>query len=121
MKVYGFDEAHADLVASGRKRQTVRPPRAKGHAAPGEPLRLYAGLRTKRARLLAVATCTRVAAVRVVLDDPPTVEVDGAAVDPVAFALAGGFADADAMAGFYRRKHGGRVFDGILVEWELAG
>lgn len=54
-----FKARFADDVESGKKRQTLRPPR-KRLIRPGDTLRLYTGLRQKGARLLREATCKSV-------------------------------------------------------------
>lgn len=54
-----FKAELAPMVESGEKRQTFRPPRKRPIRA-GDTLKLYTGLRTKKARLLGTAVCTQV-------------------------------------------------------------
>lgn len=117
VKLYGFDALHADSVAEGTKRQTVRPARKSGHAVPGDTLRLWTGLRTKSARFLREAVCASADPVTICTGEPIEVFVGGRRVDVVSFAKDSGFDSPEDMASFYRAKHGEDVFSGMLIRW----
>lgn len=121
--VYGFAQEHAEAVASGRKRRTIRAVGKRRHAAPGDKVRLYAGLRTKRCRLLADAVCTRQRAVSLTVEGGAltAAAVGGRPVQNIAaFARADGFADAAGMGAFFQKLHGPGEFRGVMIEWRPA-
>lgn len=132
MVAYSFAPQFRDLVASGIKTQTVRADR-KRHARPGEPLQLYAAMRTKYCRKLVTPdpVVTRVRPIQIIVtvqhvdliasiafDDTEVLNAD----EIEAFANADGF---PALPGFARRKmgdfwlkaHGQGRFRGVLIEW----
>lgn len=122
--VYAFDAAHEADVVSGRKLRTIRPPGKRRHAAPGDALRLYVGMRTKACRLVAEGVCTD--ARQVTLRFGPGGEISGGTdgpapiADPDGFARLDGFAGAAEMGAFFRGKHGPGPFRGVLIEWRLS-
>jgi hypothetical protein len=52
MVAYNFKPQFAPLVEAGTKLQTIRAERRSRHAAPGEAIQLYTGMRTKACRKL---------------------------------------------------------------------
>ena len=65
MPAYTFQSRFAPLVASGEKRQTIRAIGKRRHAAVGDRIQLYTGMRTKACRKLVTPdpVCTFAAAV----------------------------------------------------------
>lgn len=129
MVAYNFQARFAAAVENGTKRQTIRAPR-KGrraahhgidtwlgaHAAPGETLQLYTGMRTRACRLLRTATCHDVS--DVLIDENgrfwsfrPQELHD---IDYVA--KADGFTSAHEMLTWFREAHG-LPFRGVMIRW----
>jgi hypothetical protein len=119
--VYSFDREHEAAVASGAKRRTIRPAGRRRHAAPGDALRLYVGMRTKDCRLIGSAVCTgaRGVLLRFGPDGALAGGIDGSAPidDAEAFARLDGFAGAAELGAFFQRRHGPGNFAGVLIEW----
>lgn len=142
MVAYSFAPQFADQVASLTKRQTVRADR-KRHARPGEPVQLYAGMRTRQCRKLVDIDPVYVD-VRPIeidfycdwLDNHPQwsayicyLSIDGKALTDAeieAFAEADGFnpdrlndgLSARRMAKFWAKHHGLGGFAGVVINWE---
>ena len=115
MPAYSFQEQFAPAVEQGKKRQTIRPPR-KRPTRPGDTLYLYTGMRTRRCRLLRVATCRAVTPITI---HPDHVILDGRRLSPeetLALARADGFENVEAFFDFFRRRYGLPVRL-ELVEW----
>lgn len=128
MVAYNFSARFAPAVEDGTKRQTIRAPRKArrqrhgvdtwvgGHAAVGEPLQLYTGLRTKTCRLLRTATCHDVC--EVLIDDsghfwsfrPQELH------DVSYVAKADGFASGHEMLTWFRDLYG-LPFRGVMIRW----
>lgn len=122
MVAYNFSAQFADLVAAGRKNQTVRALGKRRHARPGDPLQLYTGQRTRHCVLLREAICVDVRPIRIVTswhswplimfgdgDHLPRAEAER-------FAAADGFASAGEMHAWLARHHG-MPFCGVAVYW----
>lgn len=118
MVAYNFQARFADDVASGVKRQTIRAPRKTRHAAAGEPIQLYTGLRTKATRKLRDPDpiCTKSTYCAIYEDGittgnhPPT--------DLDEFAQRDGFKNFEAMKAWFRDTHG-LPFIGQLIAWDI--
>ena len=135
MVAYSFNRIfHAD-VESLNKLQTVRAHR-KRHAQPGEPVQLYAGMRTRHCRKLVTPDpiCTSVSLVEIaVLTDIRQrlgfLTIDGITLDDdeiEAFAIEDGFKASTGatarqrMGRFWSINHGPGLFNGVLIKWEPA-
>lgn len=117
MVAFNFQKQFADLVESGKKRQTIREnPRG---AATGKKLQLYYGQRTKQRRKLMDAVCSRTR--QIVLRSSQVViglvdlrddhDLDN-------FAKADGFKDYAEMWKFFEpRADQLGEFHGWLIEW----
>ena len=57
MVAYSFRPRFIEPILGGRKRQTIRAIGRRRHARPGDPLQLYAGMRTRNCRLIGRAIC----------------------------------------------------------------
>lgn len=125
MPAYNFQTRFAPLVASGEKRQTIRATGKRRHAAVGDRIQLYTGMRTKSCRKLVDPdpVCTGTFEVfmtvaRGCLD----VFLDGNRLDPPELdemAQADGFDDASHMIGWFADTHG-LPFVGVLITWKSA-
>ena len=123
MVAYNFQEQFAHLVETGQKRQTIRAPRyGMRHAAVGEPVQLYTGMRTKACRKLVDPDPICTASRSVWIDDRAILlDYRGLApADAVALAVADGFADWPAFVDWFARTHG-LPFTGHLIEWASRG
>jgi len=119
---YNFNERFAGAVKTGVKKSTIRGQRIgrSRHALPGEPLRLYTGMKTKECKkLLPNQICSNVQ--RIVIIQEPLVSVilddfvlSAAAVEELA--VADGFDDVETFAGFFRENYG-LPFEGVLISW----
>jgi len=121
-----FQGRFAGAVASGQKRQTIRP-YGKRRFYPGQKLQLYTGMRTKHCRKLADAICTSIRGI--VIEDGGVwlacraVGVCAGGVqemcrqDAEAQALADGFRSFAEMRAWFQKTHG-LPFMGQLIEWE---
>ena len=113
---YNFQARFVAAVASGKKRQTIRAPRKKGHAIVGQAVQLYSGLRTSAARKLRDPDplCTRSTYCHInengiTFGNYPPTDLDE-------FARRDGFADFADMKKWFRETHG-LPFFGQLIEW----
>lgn len=136
MVAYSFAPQFVEPVSTLKKRQTVRGNR-KRHALPGEPVQLYAGMRTKYCRKLLTPDpiCLDVRHISIGLDSRSTllissIEIEGVPLDfdeIEAFAVADGFGGP--LAGGFARRRMGQFwlskyewarFDGVVIRWEPA-
>lgn len=137
MVSYSFKTRFADPILHGLgvpagprriypKRQTVRAIGKKRHARPGELVQLYTGLRTKHAKKLGEAVCTRTAPIKIVFEGHHIKYVDvyinGKLLTEVAtrtFAQDDGFLSIDDFVMFWEHNHGiEKPFEGIIIYWE---
>jgi hypothetical protein len=114
---YNFAEQFADAVKRGEKRQTIRKPRANGHAVKGNEIQLYTGQRTKDCRLLARGVCTLSTYCAIYEDGLTLGGVQPEDID--AFAKADGFASFEDMQEWFRSRYG-LPFIGRLIRWDLV-
>lgn len=136
MVAYSFAPRFCLAVEALAKRQTVRGHRRR-HARPGEPVQLYAGMRTRHCRKLVERDpiCASVDAIEIVVEPshPSTIAsiaIAGAALTDAeieAFANTDGFPAEDlpfagksarqAMGEFWLSAHGAGLFRGVLIKW----
>ena len=124
---YGFPADLADAIRAGRKGMTIRPISRRRHAAPGETVALYQGLRTRDCRL--IARVVVLANEPIVLQfDRPSIRVSGYAADVDMFAQFDGFADFAGMSNYWaelrdkairagRPVHPPDRFEGVGIRW----
>ena len=137
MVAYSFAPQFVEAVSTLKKRQTVRGLR-KRHARPGEPIQLYAGMRTKYCRKLVTPdpVCRDVRHIRIDIDARAHFVITAIAIDGVhlsddeieAFAMADGFGGALAdgfarqrMGLFWLKHHEWNLFEGVVIRWETRG
>lgn len=134
MVAYSFKSQFEEPIATLAKRQTVRGYR-KRHARPGEPVQLYAAMRTRNCRkiLMPDPICIDVRQITIRFDWNRlelirSIEIEGLPLSPIemdAFARADGF-DAEFgapivhMGRFWLDNHGLADFDGVVIRWEPA-
>lgn len=123
--VYNFKERFAGLIESGQKITTIRAPRKDGKLPkPGEVLKLFTGMRTKKCRKIGERVCKAIYAVELNFDGiifkarhrHPR---DVAYMDLLLLsniARKDGFGDWIEMRGFFTQVHG-LPFKGYLIEW----
>lgn len=120
--LFNFKSQFAELVASGRKRQTVRAPR-QVRPKVGDIARCYTGLRTASTRLLASAAIVEVSDIEINFRST-AIKIDGrrlSAIEAERFARDDGFESLDQFLHFFIASsplgdpHG---FSGILTRWE---
>ena len=125
MVAYSFRPRFIAAIESGEKRQTIRADR-KRHARAGEQLQLYTGMRTRRCRLLARATCCAVMPIRLDLAEgriefPSTGTALTTFMELTEFALQDGFPawrGPDGMLAFWKAEHGDApIFSGVMIRW----
>jgi len=132
MPAFNFSARFADLVESGKKRQTIRAERKRPFKV-GDRAYLYTGMRTKKCRKLGEGRVVQV--LEVVIDrerlqwETPNGEVADGIEVPAPSALADdmarqdGFRDYTDMADWFEKTHGkthGLPFCGVLVRWVPA-
>ena len=129
MVAYSFKKQFGPQILAGTKAQTIRADR-KRHARTGEMVQLFTGMRTRQCRRLGESQCVEVLPVRFAFSKRGAAElmqvgerylVTSAQMN--AFAQADGFADLEAMAGFWWAEHppeAGNVltFEGVLIRWQ---
>ncbi len=122
MPALNFQPRFADLVARGKKRQTIRPVRRRPIKA-GDLLHLYTGMRTKGCRKLGEAVCTNVVPAlienywifgvgfgteKAIKEGPPDLLGE--------FAQRDGFDSWPEMREWFKKIHG-LPFEGVLIAW----
>ena len=119
MVAINFREQFADLVRSGKKRQTIRRSRRNGQLTQGCVLQLYTGLRTKAAEKLVDPdpVCLKVTAVSI---NHKRISINAHAMptdspEARAFAKEDGFNNVEDMLAFFLKD--GDNFQGFLIEW----
>ena len=140
MVAYNFRERFAPLIASGKKRQTIREIGARRHARPGDALQLYTGMRTRNCRKILAddPKCRHAYAIQLDLSQrilkttryhpspTPVFVIDRVVIDDLgrlagkrleAFARADGFDTLADMADFFGRTYGTGIFSGALITW----
>jgi hypothetical protein len=131
MIAINFKEKFADLVASGKKTQTIR---RTNRFKVGDTLQLYTGQRTKACRKLgeAVVICIY----KIIIDQDHYAEAS-LEIDPTfgthlfgveerpremnKLAKKDGFKDFEEMKAFFVAQYGDLPFEGYLIEWKLKG
>ena len=120
--LFNFKRQFASIVESGDKTQTIRKTRKDGRRpVVGDMVKLYTGLRTRKARLLRSAAVVRCRAVQMWYADYCII-VDGQRLTPgeaTAFAKADGFPGVSEMVEWFRGIHYNMdgIFEGFVTEW----
>ena len=115
MPAFNFKAQFAEMVESGKKRQTIRPQR-KRRPAPGDVLFLYTGMRTKACHLLKQTACK---SVHYVLISQLFVEVDSCKLSDAEveeLAIADGFDSTESFRQFFQQQYGLPVV-ADLIKW----
>lgn len=126
MVAYSFRSRFVDPILSGRKQQTVRAIGKRRHAAAGDLLQLYTGMRTKACRLIGTAPCIEAVPItlRFRLGMPRVTlqrERGPVPLDAELFAQQDGFDDWLRLVAFWEVEHAAEFlagrFDGICIFW----
>jgi hypothetical protein len=137
MGLYNFKARFVPLIESGAKTHTIRELR-KYPSKPGEPLYLYEGLRTKRARrILPVVPCTAVEDIQIyrvyrltiapgsyaaIVEFSVKIGKQDLAGDEIeAFARRDGFRDFEEMMDFWRAQKRRFPWRGHVIHWRFPG
>lgn len=116
MPAYNFKSQFSADVESGRKRQTIRPPRQRAIKV-GDRLYLYTGMRTKACRKLRESVCTAVEPISIM--DVGDVRLGGRRLSLAEvghLCVADGFTHQSEFYEFFQR-HYGLPFEGELIRW----
>ena len=116
MPALNFKTQFAELVESGKKKQTIRQV-WKNPIKVGDTLYLYTGMRTKQCRKLREGVCKSVKDIRIT---SMCVKLDGielTLLDYIAFAKRDGFTSQADFADFFIHEYG-LPFEGVLIEWD---
>jgi len=117
---FNFSPLFTDKVESGAKLQTIRRWRKDGKVPrPGDRVRLYAGLRTRRARLLVDSVVVECFPVTMDFTDERPVVSNGIHLhrgEATSFAQLDGFPSFAAMSDWFKETHGDQ-FEGFCVRW----
>ena len=123
MPALNFKQEFADLVESGKKRQTIRAYRKDGRdPKPGDTLYLYTGMRTKQCRKLGEAVCGGVYTFGLSWSwqERGIVAVRTGRGCPVhggeEVATQDGFESLADMVDWFEKVHG-LPFEGVLIRW----
>ena len=137
MVAYSFKAMFAPQIEARTKLQTVRGNRRR-HARPGEPIQLYAGMRTRYCRKLVTPdpVCFRVRPITIdvtglISAGIASIEIGGrflafeeierfARADGFAPEYLGGTSARENMGAVWRANHGTGRFEGALIEWGAA-
>lgn len=117
MVAINFSPQFADVVAAGRKTQTIR---QKARAGAGDALQLYTGQRTKNCRKLADAVCIDCTYVGLTSRFVTLGDVSRFPGDIDDFARADGFENYDAMWRWFSDKYDTASFTGHIIRWALV-
>ena len=121
MPALNFQARFADLVASGKKRQTIRPRRRHPIKA-GDLLHLFTGMRTKRCKRLPSAQCRWATPIRIEewgFMVNTLIGTEEQWKEPMLlnwFAVRDGFRDWAEMRQWFKKIHG-LPFEGVLIAW----
>ena len=121
MPALNFQPRFADLVASGKKRQTIRAVRRRP-IKPGDLLHLFTGMRTNHCKRLPSAQCRFVMPIRI--EESGFMLTTGAGTqeqwkEPMLlrwFAVRDGFHNWAEMWEWFNKVHG-LPFEGVLIAW----
>ncbi len=116
MPALNFQPHFAELVESGKKCQTIRPPR-KRPIKVGDTLYLYTGMRTKACRKLGEVEVESVAQIQIRNERDVWVNSKQLDVDQrLSLAAKDGFDWFSEMADWFDRRYG-LPFNGALIRW----
>jgi hypothetical protein len=121
MVAYNFQARFADMVERGQKTRTIRAIGKRRHAARGDKIELYTGMRTKSCRKLGDAVCIASAPVKITRMGFICRGFTGGqtlATGLDDFAQRDGFRDFDEMVAWLTETHG-MPFEGQLIMWDL--
>ena len=129
MVAYSFQARFRQPILAGTKTQTIRAPR-KRHAAVGEEMQLYTGMRTKYCSIIAKTTCRSTQVIEIHIERDRIILHSGISVgqEPIVGRALDTFAERDGfetwadMKAFWLQNHPGVViFTGVCIAWHPIG
>ncbi|AUQ89380.1 MULTISPECIES: ASCH domain-containing protein [Phaeobacter] len=120
MVAYSFQQEFGSDILSGRKLSTIRPNGKRRHAAAGDELQLYVGMRTKACRLLLRVPC--------LYSKPVEIHHWGAVIGGVGcvganmekLATIEGFASAGNMQAWFDNRYGLPAVGFTQIRWDFS-
>jgi hypothetical protein len=106
MPAYNFRRHFTDLILSGAKNCTIRPPRQRRPTRPGDTLYLFTGMRTRECQRLRTAICLSVAPISI---DAERIVLAGRPLDQQErhdLIRRDGFASGAEFYAFFRQQYG---------------
>lgn len=122
MLTYNFMAQFAPLVESGEKDCTIRAKGKRRPPKPGEHLRLFTGMRTKKCRKLGDFICDRVRRIEIMEEGTWMEDENGywglmGRLSESRLARRDGHADVKAFRAFFVSQVDDGLFFGNLIEW----
>ena len=126
MGLYNFKPRFVPYIRARTKKHTIRETR-KYPDKPGDPMFLYQGLRTKKAKRISVEECAKVESIRIECEYPDaevilpwdvSVFIEGielSSPEKESLARADGFNDFEEMVRFW---DGRLPFEGHIIHWK---
>lgn len=126
MPAYNFQRRFVRPIQRGTKTQTIRRIGKRRHARPGEPIQLYAGMRTKKCRkVVRDVLCREVSDIEIEIGDSgfESIDINGILLPKKqwrAFAKRDGFNSVQEFYELFKRMHGTGKFHGVLIQWRAG-
>ena len=132
MVAYSFHKYFVSALLAGRKTQTIRGDRMRGHVRPGGQMQIFTGMRTRHCRkVIKDVTCTEVQPIRLGFQRAVIVQVKSEeveiseAADLDRFAIADGFDGILEMSKWWvqhsavkvQLKENDWTWTGVLITW----
>lgn len=120
MPSFNFQQRFAELVVSGKKRQTIRALRKDRNPVPGDIAHCFQGLRTSKTIKLGAWPITRSESIRIYLDTQQVI-LGCKVLNPFQLhqlACYDGFKDFDEMLSWFRGQYGCDI-EGRLIVWDF--
>lgn len=124
MVAYNFQGRFEAPILAGKKRSTIRPMGKRAHAAPGQELHLYTGMRTPDCRLLMRVPCAAVTPIRftaacvMVLWGGAWSYMGRRSAEAADLAAAEGFASPADMFAWFEDRYGFPTDPMMRIQWE---
>lgn len=121
MPSFNFHKRFAELVASGKKRQTIRALRKDRQPQVGDVAHCFTGLRTRNTVKLGCWPIIYSQSIRIYTDTRQII-LGCQVLEPAhreQLARDDGFADINDMLDWFRTEYGGADFEGRLIAWDF--
>lgn len=120
MVAYSFQQDFGPDILAGRKLSTIRPNGKRRHAAQGDELQLYTGMRTKSCRLLMRVPCLYSKSIEIHHWGAVIGGVGCKGENLEALARIEGFANAGNMQAWFENRYGLPAIDFTQIRWDFA-